>query len=123
MNKLQRLILLSVFAFLPLFLNSCVTTILIGTVLMIDHVCFHTESDGGTCGEIVYRIDFTLTRKRTMGVKTIPQNHLVAFFAIKILTTLKAFDAAKVGKKIWIIAVFVPYFAVPNKKRRIGYER
>ena len=59
MNKLQRLILLSVFAFLPLFLNSCVTTILIGTVLMIDHVCFHTESDGGTCGEIVYRIDFT----------------------------------------------------------------
>ena len=73
MNKLQRLILLSVFAFLPLFLNSCVTTILIGTVLMIDHVCFHTESDGGTCGEIVYRIDFTHPDETWMTEKRIAQ--------------------------------------------------
>ena len=86
MNKLQRLILLSVFAFLPLFLNSCVTTILIGTVLMIDHVCFHTESDGGTCGEIVYRIDFThpdetwMTEKRIAQALRLPKTLAPGFY-------------------------------------------
>ena len=73
MNKMRHLILLAVFALLPSVLTGCVTTILIGTVLMIDHVCFLTESDGGTCGEIVYRIDFTHPDESRMTEKRIAQ--------------------------------------------------
>ena len=59
MNKLRFLFLLAVSVFsVPLF-TGCLAVTLVGfAVLSIDEQ-FMTESDGGSYGEIVYRIDFS----------------------------------------------------------------
>ena len=86
MNKLRFLFLLAVSVFsVPLF-TGCLAVTLVGfAVLTIDEQ-FMTESDGGSYGEIVYRIDFShpddsrMTEQNIAQALHLPETQALEFF-------------------------------------------
>ena len=86
MNKLRFLFLLAVSVFsVPLF-TGCLAVTLVGfAVLTIDEQ-FMTESDGGSYGEIVYRIDFShpddsrMTEQNIAQALHLPETLALEFF-------------------------------------------
>ena len=86
MNKLRFLFILAVSVFSVLFLSGCLAVTLVGfAVLTIDEQ-FMTESDGGSYGEIVYRIDFShpddsrMTEQNIAQALHLPETQALEFF-------------------------------------------
>lgn len=86
MNKLRFLFLLAVSVFsVPLF-TGCLAVTLVGFAVLTIDKQFMTESDGGSYGEIVYRIDFShpddsrMTEQNIAQALHLPETQALEFF-------------------------------------------